>query len=279
MVLAYDVHGSEAAGAPVAMLLHGILGSKKNWASVARRLVERDPARRVITVDLRGHGASHDQPAPHTVDACAADIAQLCAHLREEPTVLSGHSFGGKVALLYAQRYAAELASLLVLDSNPGTARGRDESLADGRVDEVQAVIDKVSAVPLPIEGRQELTDHLTGQGLSLGLARWMTTNLTRKPEGLVWAFDLDVVRALLADYATVDAWAALESPPSGVRPFLVRGGRSDRWSDDDLRRLAAIEAERPGTVTVLDDAGHWVHADDMEGTLASIERALEAAT
>jgi pimeloyl-ACP methyl ester carboxylesterase len=278
MVLAHDVYGSKAPVAPVAMLLHGILGSKKNWASVARRLVERDPARRVITVDLRGHGSSHDQPPPNTVDACASDVAELCAHLGEEPTVLSGHSFGGKVALLYAQRYAAELASLLVLDSNPGTGRGEDAGAADGRVDEVKGVIDKVSAVPLPIEGRQELIAHLTGQGLSLGLARWMTTNVVRKDEGLMWAFDLDVVRALLADYATIDAWSVLQTPPSGVLPFIVRGARSDRWSDDDLKRLDAINTARPGAVTVLEGAGHWVHADDLEGTLAAIERALQAA-
>ncbi len=132
--------------------------------------------------------------------------------------------------------------------------------------------------MPLPIAGRKELTAQLTAQGLSLGLARWMTTNIVRRDDGLYWAFDLDIVRTLLADYATIDAWPILEHPPTGVRTFLLRGARSDRWSSRDLLRLAAIEAERPGSITVLEDAGHWVHADDLEGTLGAIERALLAA-
>lgn len=267
--LAYEEQRGRGPTSRVALFLHGIMGSRKNWRSIARRAVEATPGLLVVTADLRGHGDSHGFAPPHTIDACARDVGELCAHLGQEPQVVIGHSFGGKVAMRYAQVVAAELEVLWVLDSTPGRAR------PGGGPDEVRAVMDKVASVPLPIPGRSELTDQLVALGTSRALARWMTTNIVEvKPKPAAggafrWSFDLDVLRALLASYAETDTWAALEAPPSGVDARLIRGGRSDRWSADDEARIARIEAARPGSTHILEDAGHWLHSDDPDGLLA----------
>src|SRR5690242_10562931 len=44
----------QGAGSPV-LVLHGLFGSARNWATIARRLAERH---RVFALDLRNHGAS-----------------------------------------------------------------------------------------------------------------------------------------------------------------------------------------------------------------------------
>ena len=92
--------GSEPSAC--AYVLHGILGSAKNWRTFGRRLAARFPSWRIVLVDLRHHGDSPHLPPPNTLAACAADLERLSAAREERPSVVIGHSFGGKVALEWA---------------------------------------------------------------------------------------------------------------------------------------------------------------------------------
>ena len=65
---------------------------------------------------------------------------------------------------------------------------------------------------------------------------------------------------ALLIDYWEEDLWPTAEAPPGDVQVHLVRAGRSDRWTSDDLLRLGGVK-----NVHVLPTAGHWLHVDDPD--------------
>src|SRR5688572_3872237 len=116
---------SEAVGTPAGeqrkqlYVLHGIFGSGRNWASVARRLVTSRPDWVVRLIDLRHHGASQGFSPPHTIASAAGDIAELGNHTGESPTAILGHSFGGKVALKYAGEHAGTLQQVWIIDSTP----------------------------------------------------------------------------------------------------------------------------------------------------------------
>jgi len=86
------------AGAPVA-LLHGLFGRAQNLGSVARRLA---PAMRVISIDLRNHGASPHAPGMD-YETQAADVIETLAALHALPAALLGHSMGGKTAMAAAR--------------------------------------------------------------------------------------------------------------------------------------------------------------------------------
>lgn len=64
---------------PTAVLLHGILGSRKNWGSFARRLAQEFPKWQFLLVDLRCHGdsASLKKRGTHTVASAALDVLKL----------------------------------------------------------------------------------------------------------------------------------------------------------------------------------------------------------
>eukprot|EP00850_Spirogloea_muscicola_P003368 SM000013S26537 [mRNA] locus=s13:963160:965471:+ [translate_table: standard] len=94
---------------PTAVLLHGILGSRKNWGnwlivvllvsvSFAKRLAQAFPTWQFLLCDLRCHGDSTllQKAGPHGVASAASDVLQLMGQLRITPRVLIGHSFGGK---------------------------------------------------------------------------------------------------------------------------------------------------------------------------------------
>lgn len=138
-VLAYDlvqgplvkwgsVMGKSKPDPPTAVLLHGILGSRKNWGTFTRRLAQEFPAWQFLLVDLRCHGdsASIRKRGPHTVASTAFDVLKLVAQLRITPRVLIGHSFGGKVALSMVEQAAKPLAQSVrvwSLDATPGKVR------------------------------------------------------------------------------------------------------------------------------------------------------------
>ncbi|XP_043810421.1 uncharacterized protein LOC110609279 isoform X2 [Manihot esculenta] len=113
---------------PTAVLLHGILGSRKNWGTFTRRLAREFPMWQFLLVDLRCHGdsASMKKRGPHTVASTAFDVLKLVAQLRMTPRVLIGHSFGGKVVLSMVEQAAKPLARSVrawILDATPGKVR------------------------------------------------------------------------------------------------------------------------------------------------------------
>jgi triacylglycerol esterase/lipase EstA (alpha/beta hydrolase family) len=91
--------------APV-IFLHGLLGNKRNFSSIARSLCGRlQQPRRILGLDLRNHGDNCLLPSSsthHHHDMSYTSMARDVLHFmdaNEMPTAeLIGHSVGGKVA-------------------------------------------------------------------------------------------------------------------------------------------------------------------------------------
>lgn len=254
-----------------ALLLHGILGSGANLRTLARRVVEARPGLAAVLVDLRLHGASRGVAGPHTVQAAAHDVADLCRDIHANVTLAVGHSFGGKVLLsLLGERLVAPRAAC-VLDSCPGprpTARGSESTVA---------VIALLRRLARRFESRAAFVEAVVAEGQERGLAQWLSMNLVRDGDGLLFGVDLDGVEALLADYFAVDLWPVVEQPPEGTLVHMIVGGRSSVLDGADRERLSALARERPDRcrVTVLEGAGHWVHVDDPDGVFGAINASM----
>jgi pimeloyl-ACP methyl ester carboxylesterase len=97
------------------LVLHGGIGAGEQMLPVARGLAG---GRRVVLVDLQGHGRTADIDRPLRPELMAGDIAALIEHLGVEQADVLGYSLGGEVALRTAiQR--PELVRRLVLVSIP----------------------------------------------------------------------------------------------------------------------------------------------------------------
>ncbi|WP_441338537.1 alpha/beta fold hydrolase [Micromonospora sp. NBS 11-29] len=112
----YEEHG---AGRPL-VLLHGSYGSTETFAPVRPALATR---RRLIAVDLQGHGRTADVDRPLRYESLADDVAALLRHLDLPEADLLGYSLGGGVALRTAIQHPA-LVRRLVLVSTPCRRRG-----------------------------------------------------------------------------------------------------------------------------------------------------------
>lgn len=263
---------------PTAVLLHGILGSRKNWGTFARRLAKEFPKWQFLLIDLRCHGdsASISKRGPHTVASAALDVIKLLGRLKLTPRVVVGHSFGGKVALSMVDQAAKPLARpvrVWCLDATPGKVRAG----ADGD-DHPAELISFLSTLPDEVFSKRDVVDSLMREGFSKDVAQWVATNLRQRdptgssPTSFTWAFNLKGIADMYQSYEETNLWKIVEDIPRGVHVNFLKAERSlHRWALEDLRRIHVAEeqaAEEGGGVEmhVLEDAGHWVHADNPDG-------------
>jgi len=110
------VRDEGSGGLPV-VFLHSYAGNADHWSNQIDHLKS---TRRVIAIDLRGHGQS-DPPASghYDVDSLAADVSAAVDALHLQRFVLVGHSMGGSAAIAYAAAHPEHVAGL-VLVGTPG---------------------------------------------------------------------------------------------------------------------------------------------------------------
>ncbi|CAA6660210.1 unnamed protein product [Spirodela intermedia] len=238
---------------PTAVLLHGILGCRKNWGSFARRLGQEFPMWQFLLVDLRCHGESTMlmKHGPHTVASAALDVLKLVRQLRVTPRVLIGHSFGGKVALSMVEQAAKPLARpvrVWVLDATPGKVRpgGHGE-------DRPGELIAFLSRMPKQVSSKREVVEALLREGFSPDVS-----------QVFLLVFDLNGISDMYRSYEETNLWKVVEDVPRGVHVNFLKAERSlHRWALEDIQRIHAAEelaAEEGAGVQM------HVHTDNPDG-------------
>jgi pimeloyl-ACP methyl ester carboxylesterase len=118
-----------AEGRETIVIMHGLLGSAKNFHNVAKLLQKAIPSVDIVVFDLRSHGRSFANLGDLHFDynLMAADVIHSLQKLKLHdncPLHVVGHSMGGKVAAatcLLSQRDhpAIDIRSVALLDISP----------------------------------------------------------------------------------------------------------------------------------------------------------------
>ena len=110
-----DIIGSE--NDPAVLLLHGAGQTRAVWTRLADALEQA--GRRVISLDLRGHGGSEwPEDGRYDFEAMVEDLRAVLAQLGTRPVVVAS-TLGGWIAAAALERDAAMLAAGLVLVDLP----------------------------------------------------------------------------------------------------------------------------------------------------------------
>jgi pimeloyl-ACP methyl ester carboxylesterase len=98
-------------GKPPVLLIHGLGGDHQNWLYQIPALCGRYP---ILSVDLRGHGASSAAASDYAIADMALDLVRLLRVLGIEKVHVVGLSLGGVVAQQFALDFPYATASLLL---------------------------------------------------------------------------------------------------------------------------------------------------------------------
>lgn len=167
--LAFELGGP--AQGPLLLLLHGFLGSRRDWAPVAARL---SGPFRTLACDLPGHGETADpgEASLWTMAGCAAELARLLRAAGGGPAAVLGYSLGGRLALQLAVEHPAQVAAAVLISASPGledpqarAARRADDEALALRLEEsgLDSFLDEWYRLPLfaALRGRRSFPEVL----------------------------------------------------------------------------------------------------------------------
>lgn len=241
-------------GKPPLVLLHGMLGSSRNWLTTGADLAGRF---HVLAPDLRNHGQS-PHGAAMSYDALMDDvIAWLDQHQLPRVTLV-GHSMGGKTAMLLACRHPERVERLVVVDIAP-----RDYSWPSHRTSFV--AMNELDLRSLRSRAEAEL--RFEGRVPGAPLRKFLATNLARSPQGeWFWQINLPVLTRALPEMERNPLTAADRF--SGPVRFIA-GGKSNYIEPADH---AAIRTHFPNAeIQTIPGSGHNPHMETRADFVAAV--------
>ncbi|MDD9876862.1 MAG: alpha/beta fold hydrolase [Magnetovibrio sp.] len=253
---AIDLAFEESGAGSGVVILHGLFGMGRNWAGIAKGLAG---AHRVLTVDLRNHGAS-PWADEMNYPVMAADVARLIEAQFDGPAAVVGHSMGGKTAMSLACERPDLVERLCVVDIAPVPYDHDFEAHLAAMANM------NTSALTRRAEAEAALLDAVG----DVHLAQFLSRNL--KPaddgQGFEWTINVTAIATHIDDILDFPVYEADQAYEG--RALFISGGDSDYvqpFHQSEIERLFP-EAESE----IIADAGHWVHAErpkDVEGFLA----------
>lgn len=157
---AYTDSGGD--GMPL-VLIHGYTGSKLDFRDEVAALAE---TRRVINIDLRGHGESTNtgDEDSYTLETLVADLDSVVELLDLDKLDILGHSLGGMVVMRYVVKRPKKVRSLILMDTHPGpmVAPVERPTAVDeqARKEGVQSLLPMMRSMPVS-PGAQHGIDYL----------------------------------------------------------------------------------------------------------------------
>lgn len=117
--------GRDTGEYPPLICLHGVTGSAWLWHDVAQELGK---TRRVIALDLRGHGESYWPKSHAYLTGDHIDDLETLTHSLDLPLFdLAGLSWGALIAIGHTARSPERVRKLAVVDVEPSFERGEKE--------------------------------------------------------------------------------------------------------------------------------------------------------
>ncbi|NMO19833.1 alpha/beta hydrolase [Pyxidicoccus fallax] len=107
----YEVHGS---GDPVVLLHGSFMTISNNWPQWIRELSK---TRKVIAVEMQGHGRTADIKRDFSYENLADDVAALLDYLKIPSADLIGYSMGGGVAMQCAIRHPKKVRKVVSISA------------------------------------------------------------------------------------------------------------------------------------------------------------------
>ena len=254
MKLHYRKFGTKG---PVLIILHGLFGSSDNWQTHAKNFSKHY---QVYTVDQRNHGRS-----PHSIefnyDIMVEDLYELVTELQLSHFHLMGHSMGGKTAIGFAAEHEDLLASLIVVDICHKQYPRHHDDILNGLK---SLNLEKIST-------RGQADEELSKSIRNEAVRQFLLKNLYWVAKGkLDWRMNLPVLSHEIDKIIEEIYFRTID-----CKTLFIRGVESNYILESDFKQ---IKTKFPHSEIVsIQNAGHWVHAEEPEIFASTIEDFLKS--
>lgn len=252
-------------GAPPLVLVHGGRDHARMWDRVAERF--RDEYH-VVAMDLRGHGDSGwSVGGDYGLPENAIDVVRVIEAVGSPARVVA-HSYGGSTCLVAAAAYPEHFLALGVLEGthslNPNIEEGMGPRWIRQWGDQVRGFETSEPRVYPDLDAAakrvQEANPRLPADFVP-HLTRWAAKPVEG---GYIWRYDLWVNGRTSMEVRREEMprfWSAIECP---VLLVFARETRVNQQPD-------AGRHFRNARTVFVDDAGHWVHHDQLDAVVDAL--------
>ena len=160
---------------------------------------------------------------------------------------------GGKVAMQLAMTESDMLERLIVVDIGPDSYTDRHSHILEA--------LDKVTLEG--VTGRKDVESQLLKSLTNHGIVSFLMKNLKRKQGGFQWRMNLP---GILNAYPRLMDGLSTNNSFDGETLF-VRGANSDYIRQEETRLIYELFPQ--AKIETIENAGHWVHADQPDKLLS----------
>lgn len=254
--LSHFMMGTLQQGPPI-ILLHGLLGNKRNWMNIARQL-NKLTRRRVYALDLRNHGASPHSP-DMSYDVMSQDVRCFLTDNSIRTCSVIEHSMGGRVAMALCLDHSNFVDKMVAVDVSP--SRSPNPGIAT-------ACIKGMLNLPLDrITSRRQASQFLLEYADDPKMRDFLTTNLVSQDGIWKWRINLEFIANSLNHLTALpDSYLTRKYE----KPVLFIGGADSLYltgqSPHLIQRLFSNS-----DIRIIPNAGHWVHIDQLKLFLSQV--------
>jgi pimeloyl-ACP methyl ester carboxylesterase len=242
----YEAAGN---GEPAIVFVHCWSCDRTYWSGQAAHFAK---SRRIVAIDLAGHGESGLGRQRYTIEAFGADVKAVVDALALKRVVLVGHSMGGPVTLEAARLMPERVVALVPIDT---LGRVGEQTSAE----EKRAFLDPMRA-DFKTATLKFVHDFMFTPKSDPALAERIAQDMAAGPKEV----GLSALESLF-DYDEAKALAAVKAP--------LRLINADRWPTD----LAAARKHKPDVqLAVMPGLGHFPMLEDPAEFNRLLERALK---
>lgn len=252
----YAVWGDESK--PALILVHGGRDHARSWDFVAERLVDKYA---IYAMDLRGHGDSEWTKGPaYQLSHHVADLAKLVDVIGREQVKIIAHSLGGRIAIDYACAFPERVERLVSIEGFGRPPSDLSPAHRLRRFVEQVRTTEEFTPHVLPDIETCEKRMFDANKRLSPEMVKHLTKHAVREVEGgYAWKFDY-YHRVMATPDWSIDSFRAMWRELKA--PVLLIGG-SDSWFGPERGDL--VEKTLGSHHIMVENAGHWVHHDQLE--------------
>lgn len=241
-------------GKPV-VFLHGVTSHAWVWQAAIPRLGDR----RMIALDLRGHGDSQwSSSNAYTTEDLASDVIAFVRSITAGSVDLVGASWGGLVGLNVATRAPELIDSLTMVDIPPSFPGAPSEVRFDP-----PSFTSHGESVAYMRDGSPTMDGALAESVAALGLRPGTKGQLVAKHDGFF---------VKNRPHRAVDYWTDLEALPLPI--LIIRAEGSAHLSSAVADEM--LKATHDGHLATITETGHRISTDNPEALIGVLRGFLD---